>query len=65
MGAAMTCRRCQGSLCWEMDQHWAHWHCLTCGDRFDDVVMVNRMHSTPPAWMVAERLLFDLRGSPA
>lgn len=56
----MICRRCQGALCFETDQHWSFWHCLTCGDRFDDKVMTNRYLSKPPAWAVAEHLLTEL-----
>ena len=61
----MSCSRCRGLLIQCNEQHWLHWKCLSCGDRFDSVVMTNRYLSKPPAWMVAESLLAELRGSPA
>lgn len=63
----MTCFRCQGCL---VTEHWSYLgviftRCLNCGDVTDEVILVNRVASKPPAWMVAEVLLADLRGSPA
>ena len=63
----MTCFRCQGLL---VTERWPHLgvvftRCLNCGDITDEVILVNRLNSKPPAWMVAETLLAELRGSPA
>ena len=63
----MTCLRCQGLL---VTERWPSLmvtltRCLNCGDITDEVILVNRMASKPPAWAVAEWLLTDLRGSPA
>ena len=63
----MTCLRCQGCL---VQERWPSMmvtltRCLNCGDVTDEVILVNRMNSKPPAWMVAEVLLTELRGSPA
>ena len=68
MGTAMTtCLRCQGCL---VTERWpsllvTFTRCLNCGDVTDETIMVNRLQSKPPAWMVAEVLLAELRGSPA
>lgn len=61
----MTCLRCQGFLCTE---RWPTLgitltRCLNCGDVTDEVILLNRLSNRPPAWMVAEVLLADLRGS--
>jgi len=61
-----TCRRCHGFL---FTERWPHLgvvflRCANCGDITDEVILVNRLHSKPPAWMVAEIMLTDLRGSP-
>lgn len=37
--------------------------CMNCGDVTDEVILVNRLQSKPPAWMVAELLCADLRGA--
>ena len=63
----MTCLRCHGFL---FTERWPHMgvvflRCVNCGDITDEVILVNRMHSKPPAWMVAEVMLAELRGSPA
>lgn len=63
----MTCLRCYG-LC--VTERWpslmvTFTRCLNCGDVTDEVILVNRLHSKPPAWMVAEVLCAELRGSPA
>jgi hypothetical protein len=34
--------------------------CLNCGDVTDEVILVNRVNSKPPAWMVAEVMLSEL-----
>ena len=63
----MNCMRCNGFL---LKEKWpgmgiTYTKCVNCGDITDEVILTNRMASQLPAWMVAERLLFDLRGSPA
>ena len=62
-----TCLRCGGFL---FTERWPHLgvvflRCANCGDITDEVILVNRLHSKPPAWMVAEVMLAELRGSPA
>ena len=62
-----ACLRCSGCL---VTERWASLgvtftRCLNCGDVTDEVILVNRLASKPPAWMVAEMLLAELRGSPA
>lgn len=63
----MTCFRCQGCLVQDRYVYLGvtFTRCLNCGDVTDEVILVNRMHSKPPAWAVAEWLLTELRGSPA
>ena len=63
----MTCPRCQGL---RIQERWpsllvTFTRCLNCGDVTDEVILLNRLSNQPPAWIVAERLLYDLRGSPA
>ena len=58
----MTCLRCQGLL---VTERWPSLmvtltRCLNCGDVTDEVILVNRLHSKPPAWMVAEVMLSEL-----
>jgi len=66
-----TCLRCGGFL---ISERWAELHvvlnrCLNCGDVTDEVIMVNRVKSKPPAWAVAHNLELEwraeLRGSTA
>ena len=62
-----ACLRCSGCL---VTERWASLgvtltRCLNCGDVTDEVILVNRIASKPPAWMVAEVLCAELRGSPA
>ena len=63
----MTCLRCGGFL---FTERWPGINvvltrCISCGDLTDEVILVNRVHSKPPAYLVAEVLLAELRGSPA
>ena len=63
----MTCLRCQGLL---VTERWPSLlvtltRCLNCGDVTDEVILVNRLASKPPAWAVAEVLLSELRGTTA
>lgn len=63
----MTCLRCHG-LC--ITERWPSLmvtltRCLNCGDVTDEVILVNRLASKPPAWLVAETLLADVRGTVA
>ena len=62
-----TCLRCGGFL---FSERWPGIdvrmnRCVNCGDVTDEVILVNRLQSKPPAWIVAEVLLSQLRGSPA
>ena len=60
------CLRCHGFLITEAWPYLGvvYLRCLNCGDLTDEVILVNRLHSKPPAWTVAEIMLTDLRGSP-
>lgn len=42
------------------DTHWSYWHCLLCGNVEDELIILNRMLSKPPAWIVAELMLAEL-----
>jgi len=63
----MSCLRCDGFL---VSDYWPGLHvrlqrCMNCGDLTDEVILVNRIASKPPAWMVVEVMLADLRGATA
>ena len=60
----MSCLRCDGFL---VSDYWPGLNvklvrCLNCGDITDEVILTNRSHNKPPAWIVAEVLCADLRG---
>lgn len=62
----MTCLRCRGCL---VTERWTYLgvtftRCLNCGDVTDEVILMNRIHSKPPAWMVAEVMLAELFTGP-
>lgn len=49
----MTCHRCQGLCIQANENHWLHWKCVSCGDRFDTTVLNNR-------WLYKELQLLDM-----
>ena len=58
----MTCQRCRGLLIQCEEQHWRHWRCVSCGDRFDTQVLNNRWLYKELRFLELERT--ELRGSP-